>query len=160
MLCCVPNSCVNHEVKIFNKILDKLKRAFPNLSVITVGTDRDLYTRHERHLNGHGKEHVANKIAAVVNDLFSPKVSSLIALGSKEKSDIPSCPIENRSLCVKEVDLSGCKKLSQLQFYQNGDSVDYIECDGTTESSEENQVWTTQETKKNICSVRKNEESL
>jgi hypothetical protein len=54
----IPNSCVNHEVKIFNKTLDKLKRGFPNLSVITVGTDRDLYTRHGLHLNGHSKEHV------------------------------------------------------------------------------------------------------
>jgi hypothetical protein len=96
----------------------------------------------------------------VVNDLFSQKVSSLIALNWKEKSDISSYPIENQSPCVMEVDVSGCKKMSRLQFYQNGDSVDYIECDGTTESSEEKQVWTTQETNKNICSVRENEESI
>jgi hypothetical protein len=53
--------------------------------VISVDTDRDLYTRHGLHLNDHGKEHVANKIAAVVNDLFIPKVSPIIALKWKEK---------------------------------------------------------------------------
>jgi hypothetical protein len=39
--------------------------------VITVDIDRDLYTRHGLYLNAHGKEQVANKIAAVVNILFS-----------------------------------------------------------------------------------------
>jgi hypothetical protein len=57
---------------------------FPNLSVITVDTERDLYTRH---LNAHGKEHVTNKIAAMINYLFSQKVSPIIALKWKEQDD-------------------------------------------------------------------------
>jgi hypothetical protein len=49
--------------------------------VIIVDVDRDLYTtRHVLHLNAHGKEEVANKIAAVVNKLFSQKVSPAIVL--------------------------------------------------------------------------------
>jgi hypothetical protein len=54
----IPNSCVNHEVKIFNKTLVKLKKASPDTSVAAVDTDRDLHTRHGFHLNAHGKEHV------------------------------------------------------------------------------------------------------
>jgi hypothetical protein len=44
------------------------------------------------------------------------------------------------------------KKTSQLQ---NGDLVDYIESDGTTELSEENQVWTTQVSKEHLFSYGK-----
>lgn len=39
-------------------------------------------------------------------------------------------------------------------------TVDCIECDGTIESSEVNQVWTTQVSKASICSARENEESI
>jgi hypothetical protein len=42
-------------------------------SVVTVGTDRDLHTRYGLHLNAHGKDHIANKIAAVINYLFLVK---------------------------------------------------------------------------------------
>jgi hypothetical protein len=50
----VPNSCVNNEAEVFIKTLVKLKKSFPNLSVINVD-DRDLYTRCGLHLNAHGK---------------------------------------------------------------------------------------------------------
>jgi hypothetical protein len=44
-------SCVNLEVKVFNRMLDKLKKAYQNLTVVTVDTNRDFYTRHGLHLN-------------------------------------------------------------------------------------------------------------
>jgi hypothetical protein len=75
----IPNSCVSYEVKIFNKSLAKLERVFPNLPVVTVDTDRDLHTRHGLHLNAHGKEHVENRIATMINDLLSQEVSPIIA---------------------------------------------------------------------------------
>jgi hypothetical protein len=42
----IPNSCVNNVIRSFNKTFVKLKKVFPNLFVITVDTDRDLYTIH------------------------------------------------------------------------------------------------------------------
>ena len=81
----IPNSSVNNEAKILNKTLVKLKKVFPNHSVINVNTDRNLYTRHGLQPNAHGKEHVANKITAVISDLFSQKVSPVIALKWKKK---------------------------------------------------------------------------
>jgi hypothetical protein len=41
-----PNSCVNHDVQVFNRILGKLRKVNQSLSVITVDSDRDLYTKH------------------------------------------------------------------------------------------------------------------
>jgi hypothetical protein len=116
-----------------------------------VDTDRDQYTRHGLHLNAHGKEHVANKNAAVINDLFSQKVSPITALKWKEQGDTTSYPTENQPLCVKEADVSGWNKMFQSQSYQKADSVDYIECDGLSVSSEVNQVLKTQVPKESIC---------
>jgi hypothetical protein len=114
-------------------------------------TDRDLYTRHGLHLNAHGKKHVANKIAAVVNDLFSPTVSPIIASKWKEKEDMTSYLIKIQPPCEN--------KMIQCQSYHKGGSVDYIECDELTVSSEGNPVLTTQVPKESICSVKGHEES-
>jgi hypothetical protein len=57
-----PNSCVNHEVRVFNRMLGKLRKVHLNLLVVTVDSDRDLYTRHEFHLNAQGKERSANRV--------------------------------------------------------------------------------------------------
>jgi hypothetical protein len=46
-----PNSCVNNEVKVFNRKVEKLGKAYENLSVLPVDFDRDLFTRHGLHLN-------------------------------------------------------------------------------------------------------------
>jgi hypothetical protein len=68
--------------------------------VITVDTDRDLHAKYSLHLNVHGKEHRANKITSVINDLFSQKVSLITALKWKEKEDMMSYLIENQPPCV------------------------------------------------------------
>jgi hypothetical protein len=97
------------------------------------------------------KEQVANKIAAVVNDLFCPKVSPIIALKWKEIEDMASYLIENQPPCVN--------KVIQSQSYHKDGSVDYIECDELTMSSEGNRVLTTQVHKESICSVKGHEEN-
>jgi hypothetical protein len=51
-----------------------------------VDVDRDLYTRHVLHLN-----------AAVVNKLFSQKVSPAIVLKWKQEEDLTSYLTENQS---------------------------------------------------------------
>jgi hypothetical protein len=70
-------SCVNLEVRVFNRMLDKLKKAYQNL---TVDTNRDLYTRHGLHLNSQGKKHLVNRVAAATVDLFRAKKTVPIVL--------------------------------------------------------------------------------
>ena len=56
---------------MFNRKLEKLKKVYLNLSVVTVDSARDLFTRHGLHLNSQGKEHTARRVAMAVNNLFS-----------------------------------------------------------------------------------------
>jgi hypothetical protein len=44
-------SCVNEEVKRFNRKLRKVMKAFGNASVIEVESERDLFTKHGLHMN-------------------------------------------------------------------------------------------------------------
>jgi hypothetical protein len=68
-----PNTCVNHALQAFNRLIDKLKKAYLNLSGVTVDSAKDPFTRQGLHLNAQRKEHTANTVAAVVKDLFSVK---------------------------------------------------------------------------------------
>ena len=57
------SSCVNHEVKVYNRKLKKHLKLFDNTCVLEVDTDRELYTRHGLHMDLKGKERIACKIA-------------------------------------------------------------------------------------------------
>ena len=46
-----PNSCVNHEVKVYNRKLKKHLKVHDNMCVLEVDTERDLFTRHGLHMN-------------------------------------------------------------------------------------------------------------
>jgi RNase H-fold protein (predicted Holliday junction resolvase) len=45
------NSCVNNEIKVFNRKLRKQLKAFDNASLIEVHSETDQFTRHGLHLN-------------------------------------------------------------------------------------------------------------
>jgi 3-methyladenine DNA glycosylase AlkC len=67
----VPNSCVNSEVLMFNRKLKQLKKVYPNLTVVSVDTARDFFTRSGFHLNSLGKEHAARRVVSVIIDLLN-----------------------------------------------------------------------------------------
>jgi hypothetical protein len=69
----LSNSCVNNEVKVFNGKVEKLGKAYENLSVLPVDFDRDLFTKHGLHLNTKGKENIALKVALMIKNLFNRK---------------------------------------------------------------------------------------
>jgi len=54
-----PNSCVNQEVKVYNRKLIKLLKVQENTCVLEVDTEHDLFTRHGLHMNRKGKQHIA-----------------------------------------------------------------------------------------------------
>jgi hypothetical protein len=58
-------SCVNQEVKVFNRKLCKYLRAY-NALIVEVDPDRSYYTCHGLHLNRKGKELMARKIALAI----------------------------------------------------------------------------------------------
>ena len=56
--------CVNSAVTSFNRKLKKLIKAHHHASLLEIDTNRNLYTTHGLHLNGQGKERLANQIVS------------------------------------------------------------------------------------------------
>jgi len=63
-------SCVNSEVKAFNRKLVKLMKPYKHITVVKVDLDRKFFTRQGLHVNNLGKEKIAFKIASVVTEIF------------------------------------------------------------------------------------------
>ena len=55
-------SCVNGEVKVYNRKLEKYLKICENARIIAVDSHRELFTRHGLHMNTRGKEQIARKI--------------------------------------------------------------------------------------------------
>jgi hypothetical protein len=91
-----PNSCVNYEVTVFYRKLGRERCIKMSVSVITVNLDRDLYTRHEFHLNAKGKEQTANRITSAIKDLLCVNKALPRALKWKAKEDRDSYPSVNK----------------------------------------------------------------
>jgi len=81
-----PNSCVNQEVKVYNRKLRKHLKVHENTCVLEVDTERDLFTRHGLHMNRKGKEHIAYNITKMIKAMLNNVKSTPIK--SKYKDDI------------------------------------------------------------------------
>ena len=79
-----PNSCVNDEVKVYNRKLKKHLKIFDNTCVLEVDTNRDLFTRHGLHMNPKGKEQIACKIVKAIKAMLNEKKSVPIKMNYKE----------------------------------------------------------------------------
>ena len=77
-------SYVNREIIVFKGKLKKLSKLIDNLHVIDVTTDRELFKRHELHMNRMGKELTAGTIATEVSVLFQVNKNNPIVLQWKE----------------------------------------------------------------------------
>lgn len=74
------NSCVNKEVKTFNRKLKKYVKAYKHVHVIDVDTNRGMYTTHGLHLNQKGKEHITIKVVEVIKDILTRKQENFFQL--------------------------------------------------------------------------------
>jgi len=63
-------SCVNKEIKAFNRKLRNLSERTVNLPVSDVSTNTEIYTRHGLHMNRRGKGQTAEKTATETRTLF------------------------------------------------------------------------------------------
>jgi lysophospholipase L1-like esterase len=64
---------MHKHVKTFNMKMMKHMKAFDNLSVVSLENARELYTSQGLHLNGKGKERMADKIAKIFDDIINMK---------------------------------------------------------------------------------------
>jgi hypothetical protein len=59
-------SCVNQEIKVFNRKLCKYMKVFDCASTLEIRYERDHYTRHGLHLNTKGKDHTAELLSLLL----------------------------------------------------------------------------------------------
>jgi len=69
----MKSSCVNNEIKSFNRKLMKSVRAYQHASILEMSTDRKLFTNHGLHLNGLGKEVVSKQIVSLTYAILDQK---------------------------------------------------------------------------------------
>jgi lysophospholipase L1-like esterase len=73
-------SCVNNEIRLYNRKLMKSLKPFNHVSILEMCSERKFFTNHGLHLNGLGKEEMAKKIVSHTNTLLYQKNNPPIAL--------------------------------------------------------------------------------
>jgi hypothetical protein len=56
------SSCVNKEIKVYNRKLGKMLKDMHHESIIDMNLNRNEFTRHGLHMNSSGKEKIAKII--------------------------------------------------------------------------------------------------
>jgi hypothetical protein len=69
----INSSCVNNEIKSFNRKLRKYVKTSTHTSVLEVNPNREVFTQHGLHLNGHGKEKIAKQILENFSSILGKK---------------------------------------------------------------------------------------
>jgi hypothetical protein len=84
------NSCVNEEVRVYNRELVKCLESYENIDYIEVDSNRELFTKHGLHLNSKGKNLMAMKIVQRIKDRLGNNITinKKIALKDSEKENI------------------------------------------------------------------------
>jgi hypothetical protein len=78
-------SCVNNEVKVFNRKLQRMMKTHNNMEILDVDTSWGHFTRHGLHMNGMGKEKMARKISEAVKKIVTREKGEPITLVWKDK---------------------------------------------------------------------------
>jgi len=77
-------SCVNEEVKVYNRKLKKCLKTCENTEILEIDSNRNLFTKHGLHLNSKGKDQIAEKIAQTIKIRINKKMTEPIILKDGE----------------------------------------------------------------------------
>jgi len=80
-------SCVNTEIKRYNRKLNDIMRRYNHSKVINMSANRDHYTTHGLHMNKAGKDWLARRIADSINKLFTNQELVPITLEWEERPE-------------------------------------------------------------------------
>jgi hypothetical protein len=84
------SSCVNREVKLFNRKLTQIMKRYNHTEVIDMGSEREHYTKHGLHMNKKGKEYIARKTADNIKTLFANQKLAPVTLEWNENPGSPT----------------------------------------------------------------------
>jgi lysophospholipase L1-like esterase len=112
------SSCVNQEIQVFNRKMQKMMKVNSNVSVIDVNLSRSEFTRHGMHLNASGREKMAIILGQKVKSFLVKHKEAPIMLKWEEAHDelkrteviIDLVNVENSELANKEVRVSKRQK--------------------------------------------------
>jgi len=79
----MQSSCVNSEVKSFNRKLKKIGKVYQHTSVLEMDNDWKLFTNHGLHLNGQGKEMLSKLIVCHTYSVLEQRIDPPIILNWK-----------------------------------------------------------------------------
>ena len=83
-----PSSCVNSEVKLFNKRMRGLMTPFVHIKVMNMSTERSHHTRHSQHLIKKAKNWlVDNLVREIRKPQHQPEINSPIMIHWKDAED-------------------------------------------------------------------------
>jgi hypothetical protein len=129
-------SCVNTEVKLFNKKLHCLEFIFKHVRSYRFPTERMHHTNHGLHLNKKGKSWIANNIVKEIKALFLPHRAPLpIVLPWKSSNfnmfqhnkgsmnETPSVVGSKNSECQKIRRNKGCQTIATVECLSPGKTV-------------------------------------
>jgi IS1 family transposase len=74
----MSSSCVNEEVRVFNRKLMKIRKLFGHVLIMEVDPNREYYTKHSRHLNNLGKAKVSKQLFLQLLSVLQRKKDILI----------------------------------------------------------------------------------
>ena len=83
-------SCVNKEIKSFNRKLTQIMKRYTNTEVIEMGTEREHHTKHGLHMNKKGKNHITRKIVNSIKSLFAKQKPAPITLEWNKNPGVPT----------------------------------------------------------------------
>ena len=87
------NSCINNEVKVFNRKLKKRLKLCTNTQIVDIDSSRDLYTKHGLHLNSKGREQTVKEIVKTLKCILNKKTSDPIILQDRNGKNTPNITI-------------------------------------------------------------------
>ena len=125
-----PNSCVNHEVKFYNRKLRKHLKVHDNVCVVEVDNKRELYTRHGLHMNLKGKELIAHKIIKTIKAMLDKKKSVPIKLNYKGDLERANNVTEGVTITKEpETEQDNTKKVRQSNTETDTNPTDTLSTD-------------------------------
>lgn len=113
-------SCVNEEVKVYNRKLKKCLKTCENTEILEIDSNRDLFTKHGLHLNSKGKDQIAEKIAQTIKIRLNRKMKEPITLKDR---DILRAPNKDTERMVETIQTGG-KEVQLTQEVQLGSIPD------------------------------------
>jgi hypothetical protein len=123
-------SCVNNEVKGFNRKLQKMMKIYDNTEILDVDINREYYTRHGLHMNISGREKMAKKISEAVSKIVTKKKEKPITLTWEDMFTGQSGGMEERKDTseMKETEIRSSRRCRKQPVTRKDDFLWTVSC--------------------------------